>query len=110
VERAEVSRILSTCSFAWLDYFNLPDVPTTAILKSSAFAAACAHGVIALFPHPGSVISLRGDRLPGPYFIAADQLELPDHRARVAAEVYAWYHRNASSARLASGIAQALSA
>jgi hypothetical protein len=108
IDRAEASRILSTCSFAWLDYFHRPDVPTTAILKSTAFAAACAHGVIALFPHPGSAISLREDPLPGPYFVAADRMELPDDRARVAAEVYAWYHRNASSGRLASGIAQML--
>ena len=109
VERAEVSRILSTCSFAWLDYFHRSDVPTKAILKSTAFAAACAHGLVPLFPHAGSAISLREDRLPGPYFVAPDRMELPDDRARVAAEVYAWYHRNASSERLASGIAQALS-
>lgn len=110
IDRAEASRILSTCAFGWLDYFHRPDVPTTAILKSTAFAADCAHGVIALFPHPGSAISLREDPLPGPYFVAADRMELPDDRARVAAEVFAWYHRNASSERLASGIAQLLSA
>ena len=108
VDRAVAAQILSTCSFAWLDYFHRPDVPTTAILKSTAFAAACAHGIIAVFPHPGSVISLREDRLPGPYFVAADRAELPPDRAAVAAEVYAWYQRNASSECLARGIAQAL--
>jgi hypothetical protein len=108
IDRAEASRILSTCAFGWLDYFHRPDVPTRAILKSTAFAADCAHGVIALFPHPGSTISLREDPLPGPYFVASDRMELPDDRARVAAEVFAWYHRNASSKRLASGIAQLL--
>jgi hypothetical protein len=108
INRAEASQILSTCSFAWLDYFHRRDVPTTAILKSTAFAAVCAHGIIAVFPHPGSVISLREDRLPGPYFVAADRAELPPDRAAVAAEVYAWYQRNASSQCLARGIAQAL--
>lgn len=108
VDRAEASQILSTCSFAWLDYFHRRDVPTTAILKSTAFAAACAHGIIAVFPHPGSVISLREDRLPGPFFVAAGRSELPPDRARAAAEVYAWYQRNAASECLARGIAQAL--
>jgi hypothetical protein len=108
VDRAEASQILSTCSFAWLDYFHRRDVPTNAILKSTAFAACCAHGVIAVFPYPGSPISLREDRLPGPYFVATDRADLPHDRAKVAIEVYDWYHRNASSECLTRAIAEAL--
>ena len=110
VDPAEASQILSTCSFAWLDYFHRRDVPTNAILKSTAFAAACAHGVIAVFPYPGGVISLGEDRLPEPYFVGADRTALPHDRAKVAAEVYAWYHRNASSGCLTRGIVRALGA
>ena len=108
IEAEEASRILSTCSFAWVDYFHRPDVPTSAILKSTAFAAACAHGVIPVFPHPGSAISLRGDQLPGPYFVDTARSNLPENPAKIAAEFYTWYGRNVSSDHLVRGIAHAL--
>jgi hypothetical protein len=108
IEAEEASRILSTCSFAWVDYFHRPDVPTAAILKSTAFAAACAHGIIPVFPHSGSTISLRGDQLPGPYFVNAARSELPENPAKIAAEIYAWYERGVSSDHLVRGIATAL--
>ena len=108
IKAEDASGILSTCSFAWIDYFHRPDVPTSAILKSTAFAAACAHAVIPVFPHPGSVISLHGDRLPGPYFVEAAHSELPREPAKVAAEFYAWYGRNVSSDHLVRGIGHVL--
>lgn len=108
ITAAEASRILSTCSFAWLDYFHRPGVPTAVVLKSTAFAAACAHAVIPIFPHGGSAISVEADRFPGPYLIDAQHSELPENRASHASEIYAWYQRRASSEHLVRGIASAL--
>jgi hypothetical protein len=110
IAAADASEILNTCSFAWFNYFHRPDVETSVILKSSAFAAACAHAVIPVFPHRGSAISLDGDRLPGPFFVEPDCAEIPDAQARpkIAADIYAWYQRHASSEHLVRGIAKAL--
>lgn len=110
ITAADASEILGTCSFAWFNYFHRPDVETSVILKSSAFAAACAHGVIPVFPHRGSAVSLDGDRLPGPFFIESDRCEIPDAqaRAKIATAIYAWYQSHASSEHLIQGIAKAL--
>ena len=107
---AEASQILSSSSFAWLNYFHRTDVPTDAVLKSGAFAAACAHGVIPILPSAGSAISVEGDRLPGPFFVDSSFCELPaiKDQTRVAAALYNWYHRHASSDHLARGISSAL--
>jgi hypothetical protein len=79
-------------------------------LKSSAFAAAYAHAVIPVFPHCGSAILRDGDRLPGPFFVEPDRAEIPDAQTRpkVAADIYAWYQRHASSEHLVQGVAKAL--
>jgi hypothetical protein len=110
ITAADASEILKTCSFAWFNYFHRPDVETSVILKSSAFAAACSHAVIPVFPHRGSAVSLDGDRLPGPFFIDSDRCEIPDAQARskIAAAIYAWYQSHASSEHLIQGIAKAL--
>jgi hypothetical protein len=110
VSVAEASQILSSCSFMWLDYFHHARVPTNAVLKSGAFAAACAHGVVPILPNRGSAISVEGDRLPGPFFVDSTSLELPavKDRAIVAAAFYNWYQRHASSDQLARGISRAL--
>jgi hypothetical protein len=106
----EASEILQTCSFAWFDYFHRPDIQTLVILKSSAFAAVCAHAVIPVFPHRGSAISLGSDRLPGPFFVEPDRSEIPDAQGRgaIASDVYDWYQRHASSESLVQGIATTL--
>lgn len=110
IAAADASDVLKTCSFAWFDYFHRPDVETSVILKSSAFAAACAHGAISVFPHCGSPISLDHDRLPGPFFIEPDRSEIPDAqgRAEIASEIYGWYQRHASSESLIRQIAKTL--
>jgi hypothetical protein len=110
IDAADAISILSASSFLWLDYFDRHEVPMEFVLKSTAFAAACAHGVIPIFPHRGSEISVEGDRLPGPFFINADSLELPTvtARATLAEQFYSWYQRHASSDHLARGIAGAL--
>ena len=108
IAATEASQILSSCSFAWLDYFHRPNVPTDAVPKSGAFAAACAHGVIPVFPHRGSEIALKSDRLPGPYFVEADRFELPSDHTQVASEIFGWYTRNANSDHLVRGVAKLL--
>jgi hypothetical protein len=110
IEVAEASRLLSTSSLAWLDYFHRPDAPMGAILKSTAFAAASAHGVVPVFPHTGSVISLDGDALPGPYYIDSNTCQLPSAADLpvVSARFFEWYQRHASSDVLAQGVASAL--
>ena len=107
---ADASGILSTSSFVWLDYFTRPGVPGDVLLKSTAFAAACAHGAIPVFPHQTSVISVEADSLPGPFFIEPAHSELPavNDRAQIAARFYDWYRRHASSNHLTRGIGRAL--
>ncbi|MBA3544324.1 MAG: hypothetical protein H0T83_07790 [Chthoniobacterales bacterium] len=110
IDAAEASRILSACAFGWVDYFVRPGVPTSAVLKSTAFAACCAHGVIPVFPHRGSVIARSGDALPGPFFVAPAGQSFPgeSERPAVAQSIQAWYQRHASSAHLAETVASAL--
>src|SRR5204863_2041038 len=110
IAAAEASEILKTCSFGWFNYFHRPDVETSVILKSSAFASACAHGVIPVFPHRGSAVSLDGDHLPGPFFVERDRSEIPDahERAKISADIYDWYQRHASSEHLIRGIVEML--
>jgi len=108
IAAADASEILETCSFAFFDYFHSPHVETSVILKSSAFASACAHAVIPVLPHPGSPIIMEGDRFPGPFFIASNRTEIPGEEARgkVATEVYAWYQRHVSSRHLIGTVAE----
>jgi hypothetical protein len=110
ITAVEASPLLASATFAWLDYFHRPNVPAAAILKSSVFAAACAHGLIPVSPHGGSAISLAGSSLPGPYFVEAQRTELPSagERARIAGEFYDWYRQHASSPHLVREIAEAI--
>ena len=110
IEADVASRLLSSCSFGWIDYFHHPDVPAAVILKSGSFASFCAHAVIPVLPQPGSLIALEGDRLPGPYYVTRDRAELPaeSERAKVSADIYDWYARHAAVEKLASGIAAGL--
>src|SRR5438270_6705529 len=61
------SQILSTCAFAWLDYFTAGTPSPDLLLKSSSFANVCAHAVVCVTPPVSSAISLNGDSLPGPF-------------------------------------------
>ncbi len=110
VEAKIASEILTSCAFGWIDYFHRPDVPMPLILKSTAFAAYCAHGVIPVFPHGGSTIAVGEDVLPGPCFVTPAAQELPSEaeRATTAQDVYSWYGRNATSAHLAATLAPVL--
>ena len=110
VEAAFASEILASCAFGWLDYFVHPDVPVSAILKSSSFAAFCAHGVIPVSPHSGAAIAPGGDALPGPFFVSSSGKKFPSESERplVARSIYSWYQRHACSTHLAATVAAAL--
>ena len=106
VEPEKASELLATCAFGWLDYFRTPAVPTAAVLKSTSFAAYCAHGVIPVFPAVGSAIALENDELPGPFCLT--NLPSKKERPAIAQATYDWYGRNAASAQLAATVAEAL--
>jgi hypothetical protein len=110
IAAADASEILAASSFAWLDYFHRPDVPTDIILKSSVFAGLCAHGVVPVFPHRGPAISIVGDRLPGPFFVDPNTNNLPaaETTAKLRTESYHWYHRHAATEHLVREVAMTL--
>jgi hypothetical protein len=109
VETARAAELISTCSFAWIDYFHRPEVAMATILKSTIFAAFCAHGVIPVFPHRGSSIQLGENRLPGPYYVtdAGSHLPAEEECVQIAQSFHQWYRRNASSEHLAQIVATA---
>jgi hypothetical protein len=98
--------ILSSCSLGWIDYFDRAEVATAAILKSTAFAAYCAHAVIPVLPAARSAVALKGDALPGPFSL--QNLPAAPERPAIAQATYDWYGRNASSAHLAACIAEVI--
>jgi hypothetical protein len=104
------SQILSTCTFAWLDYFTTPTANPDLLLKSSSFANVCAHAVICVTPMASSAISLENNLLPGPFAIAHGEVKMPsaDKRPDTARAIYDWYHRHASMATLSQVIAEQL--
>ncbi|CAN5411256.1 hypothetical protein BH20VER3_BH20VER3_10130 [soil metagenome] len=110
VEARVATQILSSCTFAWIDYFHDAKVPLATILKSTVFAAYCAHGVIPVFPHNGSPVYLGRDILSGPFFVNQSEQKLPSEpeRVAVAQELHHFYEQNASTRRLAQTVATAL--
>ncbi|PYK42517.1 MAG: hypothetical protein DME46_10280 [Verrucomicrobia bacterium] len=109
VSPEKASQILSTCAFAWLDYFTTGPRPDL-LLKSSSFANVCAHAVVCVTPHAMAAISRHGDSLPGPFTIAPDNVKLPSpsERPDVARHIYDWYHRHAAGRTLVQMVAKAL--
>ena len=110
VEANAASELLAEATFGWMDYFHQSTVPMPLILKSTTFAAYCAHGVIPVLPHSGAIVALGGDALPGPFFIATSEQNLPaeSDRAANAALFYQWYERHAASGHLAASIKAAV--
>jgi hypothetical protein len=104
------SQILSTCAFAWLDYFTTRTADPDLLLKSSSFANVCAHAVVCGTPRALSAISLKSDLLPGPFAITDGQVKMPSENERpdIARAIYDWYHRHASIATLSRVIAKQL--
>lgn len=103
VPAVTASAILSQSAFGWIDYFETVDVPMAAVLKSTTFAAYCAHGVIPVFPAATSTIA---EGLPGPFTVA--NLPSASERPVIARAIYEWYRAHASSAQLAATVAEAL--
>ena len=110
IEADAASEILSSCSFAWIDYFRQRGVPNDVILKSGSFASYCAHGVVPVFAARGSAINVEGDQMPGPFFVTAGDSSLPSpaEREKVSAAIYEWYQRHAAVEHLARSIKEFL--
>ena len=110
IEPDAASKILETCSFAWLDYFGSGKAWPGMIFKSGSFAACCAHAVIPIVSHSEPTLGIASDVLPGPFFRTADAHQFPD-LARVMdiqKALHSWYQRNASSHHAAAVYAKEL--
>lgn len=104
------SEVLRQASFGWLDYFGEGDVWPGMILKSGAFAALCAHGVIPVLSHREEAIALGGDPLPGPFYLTlkATNLPKPDKLPALRRRYHNWYQAHASSRQTARIYSEAL--
>lgn len=105
------SEVLRQSSFGWIDYFGAGAVWPGMLLKSTAFAALCAHGIIPVLSHTEGPIIVANDPLPGPYYIAPDTISFPresDDLVSIRTEHYRWYHAHAASRRAAQVYARAL--
>lgn len=110
VSAERASEILRHSSFGWIDYFGAGTVWPGMLLKSTAFAAFCAHGIVPVLSHREEPITINGDALPGPYYITpgAINFPLPELLRETQQRFYGWYHAHADSHRLARVYAEAL--
>jgi hypothetical protein len=107
-ERA--SELLRRASFGLLDYFGTGKMWPGLLLKSSAFAALCAHGIVPVLSHREGIISIDGDSLPGPYYVtsAAMNFPAPEQLRDIQRKIYDWYHTHAETRQVARVYAEAL--
>lgn len=105
------SEVLRRSSFGWIDYFGAGKMWPGMVLKSGAYAAFCAHGIVPILSHREDPIALKGDALPGPYYITPETINFPapEHLRETQKKIYAWYHAHADSHQLARVYAEALS-
>jgi hypothetical protein len=110
VSAASASELLSCCSFGWIDYFKETDGPSSLLLKSGAFAALCAHGVIPVTRCKWIDISFDGEPFPARFRVTSDEQYLPSEESRLemAQSVYNWYRQHSCSAHLARKVKLAL--
>jgi hypothetical protein len=110
VSALEASNLLRRCAFGWLDYFYQPTPALNVILKSSVLGAICAHAVVPVLPHRGSLVAIDGDRLPGLFFVSRDMKDFPTdaNRPAVAQSTYDWYQVYASARCLSKAVAEML--
>ena len=104
------SEVLRQSSFGWLDYFGDGKVWPGMVLKSGAFAALCAHGVIPIVSHREGSIAVDSDALPGPFCLTPNAIHFPQP-AEVPAlrrRCFNWYHAHADSRQTADVYAEAL--
>lgn len=104
------SEVLRQSAFGFIDYFGAGKVWPGMLLKSTAFAALCAHGVIPVLSHREPPIEVNGDALPGPYYLTPGAANFPtlDELPQVRRRVYDWYHAHAASRQAARVYAEAL--
>jgi hypothetical protein len=104
------SEILRQSVFGFIDYFGAGKVWPGMLLKSTAFAALCAHGVIPVLAHLEPPIAIGGDALPGPYYLSPGAAHFPssDQLAEMRRRVYDWYQAHAASRQAARVYAEAL--
>ena len=104
------SEVLRQSAFGWLDYFGEGKVWPSMVLKSGAFAALCAHGVIPIVSHREEPIAIDGDSLPGPFYLTPDAINLPkpDELPALRRRCYDWYQAHASSRQTARVYAEEL--
>jgi hypothetical protein len=104
------SEVLRESSFGFIDYFGGGKVWPGMLLKSTAFAALCAHGVIPVASHPEEPITIGSHALPGPYYLTRDATNFPPPAQvpEIRRQVYDWYHAHAASRQAARVYAEAL--
>jgi hypothetical protein len=104
------SEVLRQSSFGFFDYFGAGKMWPGMLLKSTAFAALCAHGVIPVLSHREAPIAVNGHALPGPYYITPGAINFPPpgqvHEIR--RRFYDWYHAHGDSRQAARIYAEAL--
>jgi hypothetical protein len=104
------SEVLRQAAFGFIDYFGAGKMWPGMVLKSTAFAALCAHGVVPVLSHREEPIAIDGDALPDHYFLTRSAVhlppaeELPDIRRRC----FDWYQAHAHSHRVAEIYSEAL--
>ena len=108
VDRA--SEVLRKSAFGWIDYFGAGKTWPGIVLKSTALAALCAHGVIPIFSHREDPIAVNGDALPGPFYLTAGAAHFPrpDEVRETSRQFYDWYHAHGDSRQAARTYAEAL--
>jgi hypothetical protein len=110
VSAERASDILRQSSFGWIDYFGAGKKWPAMVLKSSAFAAFCAHGIVPVLSHREGRIAINGDALPGPFYITPEEINFPapEQLRQTRQKIYAWYHAHGDSHQLARVYAEAL--
>jgi hypothetical protein len=110
VGRDLASEVLRESSFGFIDYFGAGKVWPGMLLKSTAFAALCAHGVIPVLSHREEPIAVVGHALPGAYYLTPSATNLPRlaQVPEIRRQVYGWYHAHAASPQAARVYAEAL--
>jgi hypothetical protein len=104
------SELLRRASFGLLDYFGAGKMWPGMVLKSSAFAALCAHGIVPILSHREDIISVDGDSLPGPYYVTPTAVNFPDPEQlrEIQRKIYDWYHAHGDARQVARVYAEAL--
>lgn len=104
------SEVLRQAAFGFIDYFGAGKMWPGMLLKSTAFAALCAHGVVPVLSHREEPIAIDGHALPGHYFLTSSGVHLPssDELPGVRRGFFEWYQARAHSRQASRIYAEAL--